>query len=159
MREARPRPGAASDAEAPQSADAGDADGGGAGAQQQAARAQRAHKRRDDAADGEATAFNERHAAEVAEFNQLTQNACIGEDGKLDPAAVKDWQRQHNVTPDGKVGPKTVAAAGGKEPDGKSAAAGKQADAAKINQPAIDKTSAKKGPVDDILEWLDLRAV
>ena len=158
MREARTRPGATGDAEVPQSADTGDADGG-AGAQQQAARAQRAHKRRDAADDAEATAFNERHAAEVAEFNQLTQNACLGEDGKLDPAAVKDWQRAHNVAPDGKIGPKTVAAATGKDPDVEGAAHGNHPDAAKLEQPAGGKTKTKKGPVDDILEWLDLGAV
>lgn len=154
MREARPRPGATRDAEAPQSADAGDGDGG-AGTQQEAARAQRAHKRRDAAADGEAAAFNERHAAEVAEFNQLTQNACLGEDGKLDPAAVKDWQREHNVAPDGKVGPKTIAAAGGK-----STAPEKGADSDKVDQPQTGKAEEKKkSPVEDVLQWLDLGTV
>lgn len=149
MREARPRPGATSDAEAPQSADAGDADAG-AGTPQQAARAQRAHKRRDAAGDAEAVAFNERHAAEVAEFNQLTQNGCLGEDGKLDPAAVKDWQREHNVAPDGKVGPKTVAAAKGQT----------EQDGDKIDKPdATGKSKAKDGPLDEILSWLDLGTV
>ena len=145
MREARTRPGATGDAEAPQSADAGDADGG-AGTQQQAARAQRAHKRHDAAADAEATAFNERHAGEVAEFNQLTQNACLGEDGKLDPAAVKDWQGAHDVAPDGKVGPKTLAAATGRDPDAKGAASGKQSDAAKSSNPPATSRTRRRAP-------------
>lgn len=153
MREATRRPGAEGDAEAPQSAaPEGDAQNGGAqnGDAQQAARQQRAHKRRAATADAEADAFNQRHHAEVAEFNQLTNDACVGEDGQLDATAVKEWQREHAVAPDGKVGPKTIAAAGGKADEAKDG------DAAKIDQPKTDKADKQKGPVEDIIEWLGI---
>ena len=149
MREATRRPGATGDAEGPQPAGA-ESEGEAGGDAQASARQQRAHKRRAAANDAEADAFNQRHAAEVAEFNQLTKEACLGEDGKLDAAAVKEWQREHNVAPDGKVGPKTLAAAGGKADEAKDA------DAAKIEQPKTDKADKKKGPVEDIIEWLGL---
>ncbi|MCA1665774.1 MAG: peptidoglycan-binding protein, partial [Myxococcales bacterium] len=145
MRDAIRRPGARGDAEGPQSADADSAPDGDA---QAAARQQRAHKRREAANDADADAFNKRHAAEVAEFNQRTNDACLGEDGKLDAAAVKEWQREHGVAPDGKVGPKTIAAAGGKADDAKNDAdAAKDTDAAKIDQAKAEK---KKGPAEDV---------
>jgi peptidoglycan hydrolase-like protein with peptidoglycan-binding domain len=125
------------------------------GVAQQAARQQRAHQRRAAASEAEADAFNQRHAAEAAEFNQLTKDACAGEDGKLDPAAVKQWQRAHDVAPDGKIGPKTLAAAGGR-----SNGEDKSADDAKIDAPkkgALEKQ--KQASVDDILSWLDLATV
>ncbi len=157
MREEARRPGAQGDAEAPQPAGA-DADvasdDGGAGDRQQTARLARAHKRREGAGDAEAEAFNQRHGTEVAEFNQLTKDACLGEDGKLDPEAVKQWQREHDVAPDGKVGPKTLAAAGGKDAEPK--------DADKVDQPKTDKPDKpekKQGAVDDILSWLDLATI
>jgi hypothetical protein len=148
MRETTRRPGAQADPEAPQSAS--DADGGGgAGDAQQAARQQRAQKRREAAHDAEADAFNQRHAAEVGEFNQLTKDACLGDDGKVDAAAVKEWQREHNVAPDGKVGPKTIAAAGGKAPN---AAAGADAQVAKPNAAPPPKA---KSPIEDAMSWID----
>ena len=154
MREEARRPGAQGDAEAPQPAGA-DADAasddGGAADRQQTARLARAHKRREGAGDAEAEAFNQRHGTEVAEFNQLTKDACLGEDGKLDPEAVKQWQREHDVAPDGKVGPKTLAAAGGKDAEPK--------DADKVDRPKTDKPEKKQGAVDDILSWLDLATV
>lgn len=149
MRETTRRPGAQAEPEGPQAAGEEEQDAAGGG--QEAARQQRAHKRRAAAHDAEAEAFNQRHAAEAAEFNQLTKQACVGEDGKLDVAAVKEWQREHNVAPDGKVGPKTIAAAGGKASDDK--------DSDKIDGPAKDKQAAAKkpeGPIEDILSWLDL---
>ena len=161
MRESK-RPGAAGDAEGPQSADAdaaaagGAGEGASAGGDVAAARLHRAGKRKEGAADAEADAFNTRHAAEVAEFNALTKDACLGEDGKVDAAAVKQWQREHHVAPDGKIGPKTIAAAGGK--------AG-ATDDDKVEQPNTGKADKqgkqdkKRGPVEDILEWLDLGTV
>jgi hypothetical protein len=155
MREGTRRPGARADREGPQSASDADSAGGGGGAgdAQAAARQQRAHKRRQAAADADADAFNQRHATEAAEFNQLTKDACLGEDGKLDAAAVKEWQRDHNVAPDGKVGPKTLAAAGGK------ASSEPVADDAKVEQPKTEKANKKTGPIQDILQWLDLSTV
>src|SRR5689334_13079868 len=61
---------------------------------------------------GDAAAYNDKHAAEVAAFNQRTENRCVGEDGKLDIAAVEAWQAEHGVEPDGKIGKQTLAAAG-----------------------------------------------
>ncbi|MCU1278458.1 MAG: hypothetical protein JWM53_2004 [bacterium] len=148
MRESTRRPGAQANPEGPESADGADTrDGAG---QQQLAQQQRAHKRRDAAHDADAAAFNERHAAEAAEFGRLTNDACLGEDGKLDAAAVKEWQREHGVTPDGKIGPKTLAAAGGSGTDGK--VAGQAASA------GAGARLRAKGPVDEIDQWLDLEA-
>lgn len=151
MRESTRRPAAAGDAEGPQSADA-DADASGADAQT-AARQQRAHERRASANDAEADEFNQRHASKVAEFNQRTHDACVGEDGKLYAAAVKQWQREHGVAPDGKVGPKTVAAAAGKSSDAKGDAQLK---------PAADGGNGRpkaKGPIDEIVSWLDVEMI
>ncbi len=59
--------------------------------------------------------FNEAHPALVAEFNELTQNAlCFsetGEIGSIDPLKVARWQAHRGLDADGKVGPRTVAAA------------------------------------------------
>lgn len=55
--------------------------------------------------------YNAAHPEQVEEFNQHTQNACLGPDGVVDPKLVSDWQAAHGVTPDGRVGPMTVDAA------------------------------------------------
>jgi hypothetical protein len=55
--------------------------------------------------------FNAAHAEEVAEFNRVTKDACVGPEGVLDPALVSDWQVAHGVQPDGRVGSATVDAA------------------------------------------------
>lgn len=55
--------------------------------------------------------FNAAHAEEVAEFNRVTKDACLGPDGNLDPKLVSDWQASHGIAPDGRVGPATVDAA------------------------------------------------
>ncbi len=58
-----------------------------------------------------AAKYNDRHPSGVRRFNQLTRNACVGEDGVVDPNLVWSWQSKHGLTPDGMVGPDTVAAA------------------------------------------------
>lgn len=55
--------------------------------------------------------FNTAHPEEVAEFNRVTKDACLGHDGNLDPKLVSDWQASHGIAPDGRVGPATVDAA------------------------------------------------
>lgn len=55
--------------------------------------------------------FNAAHEEEVAEFNRVTGDSCLGPDGVVDPALVSDWQARHGVQPDGRVGPATVDAA------------------------------------------------
>ncbi len=55
--------------------------------------------------------FNAAHEEEVAEFNRVTGDSCVGPDSKVDPALVSDWQARHGVQPDGRVGPTTVDAA------------------------------------------------
>ncbi len=57
-----------------------------------------------------AKSYNAAHPEQVEEFNRMTQNACVGADGMLDPCLVSDWQAAHGVSPDGRVGPKTVEA-------------------------------------------------
>jgi hypothetical protein len=55
--------------------------------------------------------YNIAHGDLVADFNALTQQSCIGADGRLDPALVAAWQAKHGLAADGKIGPHTVAAA------------------------------------------------
>lgn len=55
--------------------------------------------------------YNIAHGDLVADFNALTQQSCIGADGRLDPVAVAAWQAKHGLAADGKIGPHTVAAA------------------------------------------------
>ncbi len=54
--------------------------------------------------------FNERHAALVAEFNQVTDFACT-EGGNLDIDKVMEFQLAHGCTADGRVDAQTLAAA------------------------------------------------
>lgn len=49
-------------------------------------------------------AWNARHPGMVAEFNKLTNNACVV-DGKLDAYKFRDFQKEHGTTPDGQIGP------------------------------------------------------
>ncbi len=58
-----------------------------------------------------AVKYNDRHPAYVKKFNRLTRDACVGEDGKPDPTLVWKWQEKHGLTPDGMIGPNTLAAA------------------------------------------------
>jgi hypothetical protein len=68
-----------------------------------------------------ARAYNQAHAALVAEFNELTGYACVGpmdwiegesvEELEVDPYLVAQWQQDAGLAPDGRVGPKTVDAA------------------------------------------------
>jgi peptidoglycan hydrolase-like protein with peptidoglycan-binding domain len=58
-----------------------------------------------------ARVYNSAHAEYVADFNELTQNSCLGADGKVDPQAVARWQKANGLDADGKIGPHTVASA------------------------------------------------
>jgi hypothetical protein len=65
-----------------------------------------------DPAWASARQYNDAHPDLVAEFDDLTDGVCQDDDTtKLDPKAVASWQRHHGVDDDGKVGPRTVAAA------------------------------------------------
>jgi hypothetical protein len=55
--------------------------------------------------------YNAAHPEEVAEFNRVTRDACVGVDGVVDPALVSDWQAAHGLSPDGRIGEFTVEAA------------------------------------------------
>lgn len=56
--------------------------------------------------------YNAAHSTLVDEFNYATDFATCLDDGKQpDPIRVADWQRQRGLTPDGMIGPHTVAAA------------------------------------------------
>ena len=57
-----------------------------------------------------ARAFNAAHGHLVAEFNELTHDACVDR-GQLDPQKVQGWQAPKGLVADGKVGPQTVRAA------------------------------------------------
>jgi hypothetical protein len=63
----------------------------------------------------DARKYNARHATLVDDFNELTAKLCLdwdkGEEGPLDPTKVATWQGKHGLVADGKVGPRTVAAA------------------------------------------------
>ncbi|MEO8845151.1 MAG: peptidoglycan-binding domain-containing protein [Kofleriaceae bacterium] len=54
--------------------------------------------------------YNEDHPHRVAEFNQLTEDACVHH-GKLDAKKVRDFQKTQKLVEDGMVGPWTLAAA------------------------------------------------
>jgi len=56
--------------------------------------------------------YNENHKHRVAEFNELTQDACVV-NGKLDVMKVRDFQKAQQIDPDGMVGQWTIAAAKG----------------------------------------------
>jgi len=58
-----------------------------------------------------ARAFNQTHSDLAWDFNQCTLGSCMGADGVLDPNLVAKWQADHNVPPDGRVGPHTLDAA------------------------------------------------
>ena len=64
---------------------------------------------------GQARAYNAAHEELAGEFNILTSFSCLGADSEagrtLDPVKVAAWQRAFGLEPDGKVGPRTVAAA------------------------------------------------
>jgi hypothetical protein len=68
-----------------------------------------------------AQVYNRRHANLVIEFNELTNYACVGmmewierdslAEFQVDPYLVAQWQKDHGVKPDGRVGAATVEAA------------------------------------------------
>jgi len=58
-----------------------------------------------------ARAYNQAHSHHVAVFNAATGNACVGADGELDPIAVWQWQKDHAIPHDGRVGPQTSSTA------------------------------------------------
>lgn len=57
-----------------------------------------------------ARAYNQAHAALVEQFNAATGDAC-GSGGDADPEKVARWQTEHQVAPDGRIGPRTFQAA------------------------------------------------
>ncbi|MCU1277069.1 MAG: hypothetical protein JWM53_615 [bacterium] len=57
-----------------------------------------------------ATAYNEAHADLVAEFLKVAPN-CAGDNAGVSVREVRKWQMEHGLNPDGKIGPKTIAAA------------------------------------------------
>jgi hypothetical protein len=86
-------------------------DGSGAEAESQERTAKPKEEAKESAWIAGAKRFNAAHAEEVAEFNRVTKDACLGPEGVVDPALVSDWQVAHGVQPDGRVGPATVDAA------------------------------------------------
>lgn len=58
-----------------------------------------------------ATHYNRAHLHIVDEFNALTAGVCVGADGRVDASLVMQWQAEHGLQADGKVGPHTLAAA------------------------------------------------
>ena len=56
--------------------------------------------------------FNRAHADNVRAFLDSTGTSCVdSETGELDPNKVARWQADHGLSPDGRVGDKTVQAA------------------------------------------------
>jgi hypothetical protein len=130
-----------------------EADGGGAGAQQRgvAGRAQQRAKKADD--------YHARHAAWVAEFNELTGGECAGGEGGVKWVAVRAWQQKHwqanNLLADGLVGPKTIEAAkivakkSGAAKDEKADAKSKEQDTTHPGQAEGAEASVDKPRLDD----------
>lgn len=58
-----------------------------------------------------ARTYNRRHSHLVAMFDAATDRSCAGADGELDPVAVWRWQAEHGLGRDGRVGPRSAAAA------------------------------------------------
>jgi murein L,D-transpeptidase YcbB/YkuD len=78
----------------------------------------------------DARAYNAAHSELVEEFNELTDNvARLDGESKVDPQAVARWQGHHGVAADGKIGPRTVAAARALKAKAPAVAAAPQADA------------------------------
>lgn len=59
----------------------------------------------------EATKFNLAHGQEVIEFHQLTDGKCVGTNAGVSVRLVRQWQMDHKLPADGKVGKATIAAA------------------------------------------------
>jgi peptidoglycan hydrolase-like protein with peptidoglycan-binding domain len=57
-----------------------------------------------------ANAYNAAHPHHVTEFNALTDGFAM-RDGKVDAEKIANWQYDHGLEADGKIGPKTVAVA------------------------------------------------
>jgi hypothetical protein len=87
-----------------------------------------------------AASYNERHAAFVEEFHNLTGGTYRLPDGTVDPAQVMAWQMENNLQADGKIGPQTVAAAraGAKKPT--------SSDAAVIAPAAVEEQQEEEQP-------------
>lgn len=58
-----------------------------------------------------ATQWNAAHTDLVAEFNRLTGGKYAGENAGVSIRALRIWQMEHGLTPDGKIGRKTIEAA------------------------------------------------
>jgi hypothetical protein len=77
----------------------------------------------------EARRYNKVQEWCVEEFNELTDHFLLQEGSlELDPKAVFDWQRAHGLDPDGKVGPRTLAAARAAKARGTAVAKTEQSD-------------------------------
>lgn len=55
--------------------------------------------------------FNRAHADNVRAFLDSTGTSCADESGEPDPQKVARWQADHGLSPDGRIGDQTVAAA------------------------------------------------
>jgi hypothetical protein len=120
------------DAQQPEKA-APEAEGQEAEAAQQPGMADAAVHRHRERRWAAADEYNQQHPEEVSEFNRLTGNACVGEGGGVDVQKLRHWQSDHGVITDGKIGPKTLAAAKPKDAVGD----------AKVDKPKDEK---KAGP-------------
>jgi peptidoglycan hydrolase-like protein with peptidoglycan-binding domain len=85
-----------------------------------------------------ATKWNASHPELVGEFNKVTGGKCAGRNAGVSVRAVRQWQMEHGLSPDGKVGKATVEAARAEAPeeeppagaDGAAAGAGRSAEQA-----------------------------
>ncbi len=55
--------------------------------------------------------YNRAQPSNVKAFLDSTGNQCVDEAGELDPQKVARWQKDHGLSPDGRVGDDTVCAA------------------------------------------------
>jgi len=70
-----------------------------------------ANKKAEPAWIAHARKYNDAHLGLVEEFNNLTGNGVMLDEGTSNPEMIAKWQRMHGLAADGMIGPKTVAAA------------------------------------------------
>jgi hypothetical protein len=88
--------------------------------------------------------WNANHPELVAEFNKLTDNACV-ELGTVDPEKVRDWQLAHGMRADGKVAAGTVGKAKASvTPEAKARDTNAPQDTRRENAPEESQTVAKE---------------
>jgi hypothetical protein len=73
-----------------------------------------------------ATSWNSAHADLVAEFLKLTGGGCSGQNAGVSVRAVRQWQMDHGLHADGKIGKQTIEAA--RKEAGGHAGGGQQSD-------------------------------